>query len=624
MLTVHDITMLLLALGCLLLVARAFGEIARRFGQPSIVGEIAAGVLLGPTILERVLPGVSHALFPETGRVHVALQALVSLSITMFMLVAGMEVDLKMVWKRRTAALAIGLGGAAPAMLAGVALALGAPGFVGMGEGAAPAAFALFLATALGLSGLAVIAKMLMDLQLSRTELGATILAAAVVIDVVGCLLFAVVLALSHGGQEAVAAAGDAVRAAGEALGAAAEPVVQQGAEQAAEADGHGGGAGAHGSLSVWQTMLAAGLFVVGMLTIGRWVLGRVIPWVQAHTAWPGGVLGLALVGCVFSAAFTEWAGVHAIVGAFIFGMVLGDSRHLRHSTRLTLEQFISFIFAPLFFASIGLRVDFAGAFDLVLVLVVLAVAAVFKIGGCLGAAKITGSSWRDSLAVGLAMNGRGSVDVILGLLALEMGIISDKLFVALVINALVALAVSGALMQKAMGKRREVKFTAYGSSKTFLAEMRATDRAQALDEMSRRTAEGAWLDLEMVRDAIVARDLLVRSAIGNGVAVAHARLSGLEMPVVGVGFPAEPIEWSAPDGKPVRLVVVLLTPGDEARLHLELLASVARALRDKETIDACLKAESWTEFLAAINAGQGEAAERAKSAEKEKASGGE
>ncbi|MCA9287959.1 MAG: cation:proton antiporter [Phycisphaerales bacterium] len=620
MLTVHDITMLLLALGALLLVARAFGEVARRLGQPSIVGEIAAGVLLGPTVLERVLPGVSHALFPESGSVHVALQALVSLSITMFMLVAGMEVNLKMVWKRRTAALAIGLGGAAPAMLAGVALALGAPAFVGMGEGAAPAAFALFLATALGLSGLAVIAKMLMDLQISRTELGATILAAAVVIDVAGCLLFAVVLALSHGGHDAVAAAGEAVRAAGEVAG----ELASQGAAHGAAADGHGGGSAAHGSLSVWQTMLAAGLFVVGMLTLGRWLLGRAIPWVQAHTAWPGGVLGLALVGCVFSAAFTEWAGVHAIVGAFIFGMVLGDSRHLRHSTRLTLEQFISFIFAPLFFASIGLRVDFAGAFDLVLVLVVLVVAAVFKIGGCLGAARITGSSWRDALAVGLAMNGRGSVDVILGLLALEMGIISDKLFVALVINALVALAVSGALMQKAMGKKREVKFTAYGSAKTFLAEMRATDRGQALDEMARRTAEGAWLDLETVRDAIVARDLLVRSAIGNGVAVAHARLGGLEMPVVGVGFPAEPIEWSAPDGKAVRLIVVLLTPEDEARLHLELLASVARALRDKDTIDTCVKAESWTEFLAAINAGQGEAAERAKSAEKEKASEGE
>ena len=214
-------------------------------------------------------------------------------------------------------------------------------------------------------------------------------------------------------------------------------------------------------------------------------------------------------------------------------------------------------------------------------------------------------------------MNGRGSVDVILGLLALEMGIISERLFVALVINALVALAVSGALMQRAMGKRRVARFTAFASAKTFFPKLPATDRAQALDALSRRTAEAAWLDPEVVRDAIVARDLLVRSAIGGGLAVAHARLTGLEQPFVGVAFPAEPIDWQAPDAKPVRLIVILLTPEDDARLHLELLASVARALRDPATIDAALKATSWTEFLAALNAGQGEAEQREKSAEK-------
>lgn len=576
MLTVHDITMLLLALGALLLAARAFGELARMAGQPSIIGEIAAGVLLGPTIFGRLMPEVSAEIFPSTGNGHVALQALISLSITLFMLVAGMEVDLKTVWKRRGAAVAIGLGGALPAMAAGAALALALPAWTGAGEGSAPAAFALFVATAFGLSGLAVIAKMLMDLQISRTDLGATILAAAVLIDVAGCLLFAVVLALSEG-------TGDS----------------------------------AHGGLSVWQTMVAAAAFVIGWMTIGRFALNRAIPWVQAHTAWPGGVLGLALVGCVFCAAFTEWAGVHAIVGAFVFGMALGDSRHLRHSTRLTLEQFISFIFAPLFFASIGLRVDFAAAFDLGLVLVVIAVAAAAKIGGCLLAARLTKHGWRESLAIGLGMNGRGSVDVILGLLALEMGIISERLFVALMINALIALAVSGALMQRAMKKSRVVRFTAYGSSKTFQPELAATDRIHALDGLSRFTAEGARLDPEVVRDAIIARDLLVRSGIGNGVAVAHARLGGLVQPVVGVGFPIEPVEWNSPDGKPVRLLIVMLTPEEDARLHLELLASVARALRDPATIESALKAASWTEFLAALNAGQGEAAERARSEEK-------
>ena len=88
------------------------------------------------------------------------------------------------------------------------------------------------------------------------------------------------------------------------------------------------------------------------MLTVIPWLIDRALPWIQAYTSWPAGVLSFALSLCLFSAAFTEWIGIHAIFGSFLAGVALGHSSHLRERTRTTLEQFISFIFAPLFFAS--------------------------------------------------------------------------------------------------------------------------------------------------------------------------------------------------------------------------------------------------------------------------------
>lgn len=112
--------------------------------------------------------------------------------------------------------------------------------------------------------------------------------------------------------------------------------------------------------------------FVGFMLTIGRAWINRSLPWILAHSQWPSGVLVYASVLALFAAACTEFIGVHAIFGAFLLGVALGDSPHLRRQTRSTIEQFVTSIFAPIFFAGIGLKANFAEHFDVVLVLVVL------------------------------------------------------------------------------------------------------------------------------------------------------------------------------------------------------------------------------------------------------------
>ena len=203
----------------------------------------------------------------------------------------------------------------------------------------------LFYGTALSISALPVIAKVLMDLGLFRTEMGMVIIAAAILNDLSGWIIFAFLLGLMGGGAEA--------------------------------------------SQPLWHTVAYLAVFTAGMLTLGRWLIDRAIPWFQAHLSWPGGIIGMALAAALVCAAFTEWIGVHAIFGAFIFGVALGDSRHMREQTRATLDQFINFFFAPLFFATIGLRVNFATNFSLTLVLAITAIATAGKVLGC---------SWRNRL----------------------------------------------------------------------------------------------------------------------------------------------------------------------------------------------------------------------------------
>lgn len=406
----EDITALLLALGVLLALARLLGELARTLGQPAVVGEILAGVVLGPTVLGAVSPAAEAALFPTHGGLGPVLDGIAVVSIVLFLLVAGMEVDLFRVLRLGRVAVAVSAGGLAVPFALGFAAVFAAPGLLRRQPGQDPLAPALFFAVALAISALPVIARTLLDLDLFRTDVGQVTVAAAMVDDLAGWFVFGIVLALMGRGG-----------------------VVRH---------------------SVGSTIALTLGFALLMLTVGRWAIHRHLDWLHRHFSWPGGVLGFSLALAFFAAAFAEWIGVHAVFGSFLVGIALGDCEHFGHEMRETTERFASFLFAPLFFASIGLRVDFARSFDAVLVLSVLALACVGKFAGAGAAARLAGMPPREAWAVAAAMNARGGMEIILGLVALQRGVIGESLFVALVVMALVTSMLSGPLMQRLLRGR--------------------------------------------------------------------------------------------------------------------------------------------------------------------------
>ncbi len=399
---------LLIQLGIMLIAGRIFAEAARKFRQPAVVGEILAGIILGPTILGMVSPESFQWLFPM-GTSSLALDGFVQVAVVMLLFIAGLEVDLHIVWQQgRQAVLTSTLGLVVPFFI-GFAFPYLFPDFFGYADEGKRLAFALFMGTSMAITALPVIARILMDLNIFKTRMGMLIISSAMINDLIGWLIFSVVLAMIGKG---------------------------------------------HQNINIWYTIMLTCGFTVLMLTVGRGIINRVLPWVNKRLAWPGGLLSLSLAFCFIAAAFTEYIGIHAIFGAFILGVALGDSEHMSERAKEIIHQFINNIFAPLFFVAIGLKVNFLLNFDFWLTLVIIVIAFAGKIIGSGLGSRLGGFSWNESLATGFGMNARGAMEIILGLVALENGLINEKVFVSLVIMALVTSITSGPLMKWSLSRK--------------------------------------------------------------------------------------------------------------------------------------------------------------------------
>lgn len=550
-----DIGRLLLAVGILLAVARLLGELAQRIGQPGILGELLTGILLGPSILGALAPTVHDYLFPAAGASVLALDGLANVGVVLFLLVAGMEVNLSTIWRQGRSALSVSLSGILIPFVIGFVAGWLAPGLLGSSDHADRLVFALFLATTLSISALPVIARTLMDLNLYRSDLGMIIIAAAIFDDLAGWIIFAVILGMM--------------------------------------------GASSHG-LSANSAVLVTLLYTLGMLTAGRYFVHRVLPWIQAKTSWPGGVLAFALSLAIFGAAFTQWIGVHAVFGSFIVGVVIGDSSHLREQTRMTISQFVSFVFAPLFFASIGLKVNVIANFEPLLVLLVFGLSCFGKVIGCGIGARLGGMSKREACAVGFGMNARGVMGIILGLLALQNGVVSESMFVAIVIMSVATSMIAGPAMRLSLRLKKRRRLADYLSAKAFAGWLNTTDRRDAIETLCRVAANGG-LAFETVHRAVMAREKTMPTGIGNGVAIPHARIEGLQRPILALGLSAAGIDFDAPDGEPSHIIFLILCPVNDDGAQLQILADIARTFSSPETRREILRVNSYTELLAML-----------------------
>lgn len=562
----HDALVFLLSLATLLGVARLLGELARAFGLPLVVGELSTGLLLGATGLQRLLPDVHAWLFPP-GAPAEMLSGYTTVAVVLLLVVAGLEVDLEIVGRRGRSALLVAALGVVVPLLGGLALGHAVPDSV-VGAPEQRGLFAVFLGVALSISALPVIAKTLLDLGLFKTDVGLLVMTVAMLDDLVGWIAFSVLLGPLRGGSVEIGV--------------------------------------------VARTVLLAAGFAALCLLPGRRLLDRLLGALEDHGELaPGRVLSLVAVLAMLGAAATQAIGVHAVLGGFIVGVAFGASPRLRERTRQTIHQFVTNVFAPVFFASVALRVDFLASFDPALCLVVFLVATAAKLVGCAGGARLVGMPWRESLAVGFGLNARGAMEIILALLAREAKLVNDGVFVALVTMAVGTSLLAGPSMKRLLyGGRGASALTGVGADDAaglvrdgaFVPSLTANTSARAIEELGRalRPVIGDLVEPALI--SVLERELVAATGLGDDVAIPHAPVEGLTKPVVALGLSPGGIDFDAPDGRPARIVFLLLLPPRAYDDEVRVLAALSRSVFDEAAREALLGAASLEEAVRCLD----------------------
>jgi Kef-type K+ transport system membrane component KefB len=397
----HLIAVFLLAVAIVMLVARLFGAAAVKVSQPRVMGEVVAGITLGPTIFGWLAPGLQAALFPTD--ILPAFGIAANLGLVFYMFLVGLELDPKQLKGRVSQAAAISNTSVALPMILGIAVAL--PLYKLVGPDKKFVAFALFMGVAMSITAFPVLARILTERRMLKRPVGALTLACAAIDDVTAWFLIALATAVATSG----------------------------------------------GTSDVVVTIALAVGFTAFMLLIVRRLLARASDAFDEAGRVPGGWIVAIFAGILLSAFATEEIGIAVIFGAFIMGMVMPRNAGLTEDVTHRIEDFVVILLLPMFFAYTGLRTNI-GLLDRPLLwgitLLLIAVAVVGKFFGAMIAARMTGFSWKPAAVIGTLMNTRGLTELIVLNLALEKGVISDGLFAMLVIMALATTFMAGPLLK--------------------------------------------------------------------------------------------------------------------------------------------------------------------------------
>ncbi len=397
----NEVLEFLIILVVLLATARIMGELFKKLGLPAIIGELLGGILLGPSFVGAVFPGFFQTVFIDPKQSSVAFDGISKLSVMLLLFIAGMEVKLDNIRTRGKAAAKISLSG----ILFPLAIGFGSTWLLYDIFFSEPTsnkmAPALFMGTALSITALGVMAKILIDIDMIKSRFGNLMMTAAMIDDIIGWMLFSVVITIAD-----------------------------------LEAESR------FGSVTVLLMIAAYGTFLI---TVGRTkIVDPLFKYANGKLSKPGAELSLAMILCLLSGIFTEWLGIKAIFGAFLMGVTVGNSPYFSEKAKETFHDIVTYVFSPLFFVSIGLKVNFVTNFDLSIVLLVLAISISGKILGGYVGARLSGFKPNKAIAVGFGMNARGSQEIVLGLVALQAKIIDEKLFVGLVIMTFVTIVMAG------------------------------------------------------------------------------------------------------------------------------------------------------------------------------------
>jgi len=540
----------------LLGLARAAGELFRKWKQPPITAEILVGIFLGPTILGRFFPAVHEIIFPADPIQFNMLETIAWIGLLFFLLETGLEIDISHAWRQRGDVLKLAMCDTFLPFIVAFAFLLFLPGRYFGEQG--HFLFVLFMATVMSLTAMPIVARVFHDLNLSKSDLALLVITALAVNDVFGWVVFAVVLGIS-----------------------------------------------VQANLDIGQIIfvLFTTLAFTGVcLTIGRRLTNRAISKIkEKKMPEPAASLTFICLAGLLCGAITLGLGINALFGFFLAGVMAGQAKALSERTRQVISQMVYAVFVPLFFASIGLKIDFLKHIDFFLITFITVVGIIAKFTGAWLGVKLTNMSRANRLSIAIAHTPGGTMEIVVGMLALQYGLITEPVFVGLVLGAVISAIFVGPWLNYSIRKRKEISLIEFFSARRVIPQLKSDTRFEAIGELCESIIEQETLPFtyEDIFFAVSDRENAMGTAMEEGIAIPHARLKGLLRPIVAFGRSTHGIDWDSPDGKPAQFIFLILTPQDDYEAQIQTLGLIARAMIDKHNRDAIMDAkdknEIWT-----------------------------
>ena len=395
----------------LLVVGRGLGELFQRYGQPAIMGQLIGGILLGPSLFGWLWPDAQHLVFSSDPAQKSMIDAVSQLGILLLLLLTGMETDLRLVRRVGAACFSISITGVIVPFVCGFALAQFLPDSL-LPNPTQRVVAGLFLGTALSISSVKIVAMVVREMNYLRRNLGQIIISSSIIEDTIGWLIVAVTFGIATSG------------------GVKLLPLLTTVAEVAA--------------------------FMVFSFTIGRRLVFTLIRWSNDNFRSEYAVITVILIIMGVMSLTTSLIGVHTVLGAFVAGILVGESPILSDHIESQLRGVITALFMPVFFGLAGLSADLTVLADgnlALLTLALVAIASIGKFGGAFLGGRISGMSMKEATAVGSAMNARGSTEVIVASIGLSMNILSHNLFTMIVTMAVLTTLAMPPMLRWALGR---------------------------------------------------------------------------------------------------------------------------------------------------------------------------
>ena len=407
----HTVAIFIAQIVVLLLVGRLLGEVAQRIGQPAVMGQLVAGILLGPSLFGAMLPELQHALFPKTVEQKSMLDAVSQLGILLLLLVTGMETDVSLIRQVRRAAFSVSVAGIAVPFACGFALGELLPDAMVPDPGKRLLT-SLFLGVALSISSVKIVAVVVREMNFMRRNVGQVIMAAAIIDDTIGWIIMAMVFGLAlHGGVDATTLA---------------------------------------------RSVIGTLIFLAASFTLGRRLVAFLIRWTNDNFVSDVPVITTIIIVMGLMALATHTIGVHTVLGAFVAGILVGQSPILTRHIDEQLRGLITALFMPIFFGLAGLSADLSILKDPALVALGLGLVVIASLGKFAGAfigGTVGGLSLRESLALACGMNARGSTEVIVATIGLSIGVLDRNLFSLIVAMAVITTMAMPPMLRWALGR---------------------------------------------------------------------------------------------------------------------------------------------------------------------------